>query len=102
VTLAVVRFRVHGLRELNWAERTGQSYEAHLAALGLDEWLEPGPLDIVVGPAAGRKSTLIDLFRSVGDPALWPGLARENYPGDDFSGFDIEGVNFTLAVRFSK
>jgi hypothetical protein len=99
---AVARFRLHGLRKLNWGQRAGQAYEAHLAALGLDEWLEPGPIALVVGPNAGGKSTLIDLFRALSDPSLWPGLARENYPGDDFSGFDIAGAAFVLSVRFSK
>ncbi len=99
---AVARFRLHGLRKLNWAERASQAYEAHLAALGLDVWLEPGPMALIVGPNAGGKSTLIDLFRALGDPALWPGLARENYPGDDFSGFDVAGADFVLSVRFSK
>lgn len=99
----VHRFRFHGLRKLNWAERDwGASYSAHMAQAGLDRWIEPGPLMIVVGPNAGGKSTVIDLFRALADARLWPSLQRENYPGDDFSGFDIEGPGFTLSARFSK
>jgi energy-coupling factor transporter ATP-binding protein EcfA2 len=69
---------------------------------GLDGWIEPGRLMIVVGPNAGGKSTVIDLFRALADARLWPTLQRENYPGDDFSGFDIEGAGFALSVRFSR
>lgn len=99
---AVRRFRFHGLRKLNWAERNwNEPYLAHMAEAGLDRWIEPGRLMIVVGPNAGGKSTVIDLFRALADARLWPSLQRENYPGEDFSGFDIEGA-FTLSMRFSK
>ena len=98
----VVRFRLHGLRKLNWAVRSGQPYAEHLATRGFDRWLEPGVFALVIGPNAGGKSTIIDLLRALGDPGIWPSLARENYPGDDFSGFEIEGSCFSLSVRFSK
>jgi ABC-type branched-subunit amino acid transport system ATPase component len=100
--LPVRRFRLHGLRKLNWAERNGSDYARHMAAHGYDVWIEPGPLTIVVGPNGGGKSTVIDLFRALADASIWPGLARENYPGDDFSGFDVEGDEFVLVCRFSK
>lgn len=103
MTLPIQRFRLHGLRKLNWAERGwNASYLDHMAQAGLDRWLEPGRLMIVVGPNAGGKSTVIDLFRALSDARLLPSLQRENYPGDDFSGFDIEGAEFNLSVRFSK
>jgi hypothetical protein len=99
---SVRRFRFHGLRKLNWAERNwNEPYLAHMVEAGLDRWIAPGRLMIVVGPNAGGKSTVIDLFRALADARLWPSLQRENYPGEDFSGFDIEGA-FTLSVRFSK
>jgi ABC-type branched-subunit amino acid transport system ATPase component len=101
--LPVERFRLHGLRKLNWVERPlGRDYAAHLAAHGFDRWIAPGPLMIVVGPNGGGKSTTIDLFRSLGDAALLAGLHRENYGGEDFAGFDIEGHGFALSARFSK
>lgn len=100
---AVRRFQFHGLRKLNWAERNwNEPYLEHMAEAGLDRWIVPGRLMIVVGPNAGGKSTVIDLFRALADARLWPSLQRENYPGDDFSGFDIEGAAFALSVRFSK
>lgn len=98
----ILRFRLHGLRKLNWSERCGADYLEHAASNGFDGWLEPGPLAIVVGPNGGGKTTIIDLFRALADATIWPGLARENYPGDDFSGFDIEGAFGTLSGRFSK
>jgi energy-coupling factor transporter ATP-binding protein EcfA2 len=97
------RFRFHGIRKLNWAERGwGSDYQAHMASAGLDGWIEPGPLLIVVGPNGGGKTTVIDLLRSLGNSSIWPTLPRENYGGDDFSGFDVEGDLFELNVRFSK
>jgi hypothetical protein len=36
------------------------------------------------------------------DACVLPSLQRENYPGDDFSGFNIEGAAFPLSVRFSE
>jgi ABC-type branched-subunit amino acid transport system ATPase component len=69
--LPIRRFRFHGLRKLNWAARPwGADYFQHLAEAGLDRWIEPGPLLIVVGPNAGGKSTVIDLFQSLGDARL--------------------------------
>lgn len=101
--LPIRRFRFHGLRKLNWATRGwGKDYLEHMAAAGFDHWIEPARLMIVVGPNGGGKSTVIDLFRALADARLWPSLQRENYPGEDFSGFDIEGTAFTLTVRFSK
>jgi energy-coupling factor transporter ATP-binding protein EcfA2 len=101
--LPIQRFRFHGLRKLNWAERAWRSdYLEHMADAGFDRWIEPGRLMIVVGPNAGGKSTVIDLFRALANAQLWPGLQRENYPGADFSGFDIEGAEYRLSARFSK
>jgi energy-coupling factor transporter ATP-binding protein EcfA2 len=101
--LPVQRFRFHGLRKLNWAERAwGSDYLEHIAEAGFDRWIEPGRLMIVVGPNAGGKSTVIDLFRALANAQLWPGLQRENHPGADFSGFDIEGAEYNLSARFSK
>ena len=97
-----MRFRFHGLRKLNWVERPPGDYGEHMRRTGLDRWLEPGPFAIVVGPNAGGKSTVVDLVRGLGDPSLWPSLARENYPNEDFSGFDVEGTDFALGVRFSR
>lgn len=98
----ILRFRLQGLRKLNWSERCGTDFLEHAASHGFDKWLEPGPLAIVVGPNGGGKSTIIDLFRALADATIWPGLARENYPGDDFSGFDVEGTFGLLSGRFSK
>jgi len=100
--LPVRRFRLHGLRKLNWVERSRIDYATHMEAHGFDQWIEPGPLAIVVGPNGGGKSTIIDLFRALENASVWPSLARENYPGDDFSGFDVEGDEYVLAGRFSK
>src|ERR1700744_789211 len=69
---AIRRFRFHGLRKLNWAERTWHApYCAHMVQAGLDRWIEPGRLMIVVGPNAGGKSTVIDLFRALADARIW-------------------------------
>jgi len=101
--LPLRRFRFHGLRKLNWAVRAwGGDYHGHMEAAGFGSWIEPGPILVVVGPNAGGKSTVIDLLRALSDAGLWPGLPRENYPGDNFSGFDIEGGRFSLSARFSK
>lgn len=100
--LPVHRFRLHGLRKLSWAERNGVGYLEHLEEQGLGRWIEPGALAIVVGPNGGGKGTIIDLLRAVADASIWPSLARENYPGDDFSGFDIEGSGYLLSCRFLK
>jgi energy-coupling factor transporter ATP-binding protein EcfA2 len=103
VSTPVQRFRFHGLRKLNWAARGWNvDYATHLRAEGLDRWIETAPTMIVVGPNAGGKSTIIDLFRALADAAVWPSLQRENYPGADFSGFDLEGDDFSLSGRFSK
>lgn len=98
----VHRFRLHGLRKLNWVERSDIDYCEHLTAHGFDQWIEPGPLAIVVGPNGGGKSTIIDLFRALADARLWPRLSRENYGGEDFSGFDFVGNHFRLTARFSR
>jgi len=99
----IQRFRFHGIRKLNWAERPhGLDYLTHMAEAGLDDWIEPGPLMIVIGPNGGGKTTVIDLLRGLTDATIWPTLPRENYGGEDFSGFDIEGGAFTLSARFSK
>jgi energy-coupling factor transporter ATP-binding protein EcfA2 len=98
----VLAFRLNGLRKLNWAELSGEDYDAHRKAHGFYQWLELGPLTIVVGPHGGGKSTVIDLFRALADPKLWPSLSRENYGGHDFSGFDVMGSRFCIAARFSR
>lgn len=100
--LPVMAFRFHGLRKLNWVERFDDDYDAHLAANGFDRWLPLTPLTIIVGPNGGGKTTLIDLFRALGDASLWPRLSRENYGGGDFSGFDVSGGCFRLRARFSR
>lgn len=101
--LPISRLSFHGLRKLNWAIRNpGRDYASHITATGLGRWIEPGPNMIIVGPNAGGKSTVIDLLRALGDTALWPTLPRENYPGDDFSGFDIQGPGYSLAARFTR
>ncbi|MBB5412143.1 hypothetical protein HDG34_006114 [Paraburkholderia sp. HC6.4b] len=99
----VRRFRFHGLRKLNWHQRPEQSsYYQHMIDSGHSVFFELGELLIVVGPNAGGKSTVIDLFRGLADASLWPTLARENYPGADYSGFDFVGSDFELRVRFSR
>jgi len=97
------RFRFHGIRKLNWIERyQDTSYEDHLRNTGLDQWIDLKPLTIIVGPNGGGKSTIIDLFLALSDATLWPTLPRENYPDQDFSGFDIDGPNFVISARFSR
>lgn len=99
----ISRFRFRGLRKLNWSERfPGKEYAQHLEDTGHNQWFELGDLLIVVGPNAGGKSTVIDLFRGLVTAQLWPTLARENYPGMDYSGFDFEAERFRLSVEFSK
>jgi energy-coupling factor transporter ATP-binding protein EcfA2 len=102
--MPVNRFRLHGLRKLNWEERfpNQANYDKQLKDTKLDCWIEPGPLMIIIGPNAGGKSTVIDLLRAIADASLWPTLARENYPGLDFSGFDMECSGVMLTGRFLK
>jgi len=101
--LSIKRFRFHGIRKLNWAERAWiGDYDEHMRESGLDHWIEPGPLMVVIGPNGGGKTTVIDLFRALADASIWPSLPRENYGGGDFSGFDVEGASFALSARFSK
>jgi energy-coupling factor transporter ATP-binding protein EcfA2 len=57
---------------------------------------------MVVGPNAGGKSTFINLLRALGQAQTWPGLARENYAGLDFSGFEAESRDFSLTTRFVR
>jgi len=79
----------------------GADYLAHMAQAGFDRWIEPGPLMIVVGPNAGGKSTVIDLFRALANARLWPGLQRETIRRR-FLRLDIEGAEYNLSARFSK
>jgi energy-coupling factor transporter ATP-binding protein EcfA2 len=103
MNLPLRKLRFFGIRKLNWAVRDWQvDFGEHLRGTGLDRWLTLGSLTIVVGPNGGGKSTVIDLLRALGDPDCWPGLPRENYPGGDFSGFDVEGSDWSFGVRFSK
>lgn len=103
LTLPIRRFRFHGLRKLNWVERPWDSdYQKHMTDAGLDGWIEPGPIMVVVGPNAGGKTTVIDLFRGLANPSVWPSLPRENYSGDDFAGFEVDGRDFRLLSRFSR
>ncbi|MHA3790528.1 AAA family ATPase [Sphingomonas sp. YL-JM2C] len=100
--IPVLAFRLNGLRKLNWVEISGGDYDAHRKENGFYDWLRLNPITIVVGPNGGGKSTVIDLFRALGDAAIWPRLSRENYGGDDFSGFDILGGRFWMTSRFSR
>jgi energy-coupling factor transporter ATP-binding protein EcfA2 len=103
VSLPLHRFRFFGIRKLNWATRDwNEKFEDHLQRTGLDKWLTLGHLTVVIGPNGGGKTTVVDLLRALSEPNCWPGLPRENYPGDDFSGFDVEGTDWMLGVRFSK
>ena len=102
-SLPIKKFRLHGLRKLNWIERYPSiNCSDHLHKTGFDRWIEPGALAIFIGPNAGGKSTIIDLLRAIADSTLWPTLARENYPSEDFSGFSIEGPDFILHGNFSR
>lgn len=69
-------------------------------ATGFDRWYTLSPLNIIIGPNGGGKSTVIDLLRSLSSSNLWGSLPRENYPGKNFSGFDIEGDSFKIKTRF--
>lgn len=99
---AINRLRFYGIRKLNWKEKDETGLTEHLQKVDLDQWIDLAPLTILIGPNGGGKSTMIDLLRALSNPEFWPTLPRENYPGQDFSGFEIEGINFVISASFTR
>ena len=100
---AIKKIRFHGIRKLNWIERSWNTdYNTHLHKTTFDQWIKLSPLTIIIGPNGGGKSTIIDLLRSVSNAKIWPTLPRENYPSHNFSGFNIVGAWFEIKAFFSK
>ncbi|TBY66243.1 ATP-binding protein [Rhizobium leguminosarum bv. viciae] len=97
------RFRFWGIRALNWTPMPDDftlSQVDHADKTDCALWQSAAPINIIIGPNGGGKTTVLDLVRALDDPDLWPSLPRENPRGKYFSGFQIEGDNWKLWAEF--
>lgn len=93
-----------GLRKLNWEEfpRGSGKPGEHIISSGIEFPLELSRINIVIGPNGGGKTTFLDIFRSLKEPLLLGSLSRENYPGEDFSFFEIWFGGRSIRCVFSR
>ena len=92
-----------GIRKLNWVERYEDvPFRNHLKHCGIDEYLNLGEINIIIGPNGGGKTTFLDIFRSLSNFRILGSLPRENYPGADFSFFEIWAGGRSIRCDFSR
>lgn len=97
------RFRFWGIRALNWeflSHELGSTQDEHLEGVNSAPWLHAAQVNIVIGPNGGGKTTTLDVVRAISDHRVWPSLPRENPRGQYFSGFEFEGGDWSLKVKF--
>lgn len=99
------RFRLWGIRALNW-ELMPLDWKLtqadHLEDTTCAPWLDAAAINIVIGPNGGGKTTTLDVIRAISDPTIWPSLPRENPEGKHFSGFHIEGNDWQFRAEFDE